>query len=111
VTEGIRLQEIRERQFLTQQELADLAGVAKVTIARIETGVTRPSFATIRKLAAALGVEPAEIVPDPAALRRGRRRESGEEKEVSPCRSQDVRTVGMEEQSDEGLYEGLYKET
>jgi transcriptional regulator with XRE-family HTH domain len=68
----IRLREVREQHYLTQQQLADRAGVAKVTIARIETGMTRPTFTTVRKLAAALEVAPDAIVPDPALLRRGR---------------------------------------
>ena len=72
MSEHIRLRELREKHLLTQQDLADRAGVAKVTIARIETGATRPTFTTIRKLAAALGVAPTEIVPDPAVLRRVR---------------------------------------
>jgi transcriptional regulator with XRE-family HTH domain len=73
MADAIRLREVRERRFLTQQQLAERAGVAKVTIARIETGATRPSFTTVRKLAAALEVSPEEIVPNPALLRRGGR--------------------------------------
>jgi len=65
-----RLREVREGQFLTQQELAERSGVAKVTIARIETGTTTPMLSTIRRLAIALGVEPAALVPDPSTLRR-----------------------------------------
>lgn len=67
------LRVLREGRFLTQQELADLSGVAKVTIARIETAVTIPTYATVRKLAGALGVEPGELVPDPSLLRRSNR--------------------------------------
>lgn len=71
----VRLRELRQRQFLTQQELADRAGIAKVTVARIESGVTFPSFATIRKLANALDVAPSELVPDASVLQRPRRRQ------------------------------------
>ena len=67
------LRALREGRFLTQQELANLSGVAKVTIARIETAVTIPTYATVRKLASALGVEPGELVPDPSLLRRPHR--------------------------------------
>jgi DNA-binding XRE family transcriptional regulator len=43
---------------MTQRELAAQANVAQKTIVDIETGKIRPHPTTIRKLAAALGVEP-----------------------------------------------------
>jgi transcriptional regulator with XRE-family HTH domain len=57
-----RLKAMRERKALTQQELADRAGINRVTLARIETGGAEPYPATVRKLAEALGVEPAELM-------------------------------------------------
>jgi len=57
----IMLKELRESQFLTQHELAEKAGVGIATIARIEKGTRRPTFRTIKRLAAALGVEPSEL--------------------------------------------------
>jgi transcriptional regulator with XRE-family HTH domain len=56
-----RLKAIRERKALTQEELAAKAGINRVTLARIETGA-EPFPATIRKLAAALGVQPADLM-------------------------------------------------
>lgn len=55
------LKELRESLFLTQHELAEKAGVGIATIARIEKGTRRPTFRTIKRLAAALGVEPSEL--------------------------------------------------
>src|SRR5712692_2884225 len=57
-----RLRSVRQRKALTQQELAEKAGVNRVTIARLEGGVDEPRPATLRKLAAALGVEPANLM-------------------------------------------------
>ena len=54
------VRELREQAFLTQEELAQLAGVHRLTILKAEQG-RRPSFRTIRKLAKALKVAPAEI--------------------------------------------------
>lgn len=59
-----RLKVIRERKALTQEELAQRAGVSRITVARLETGVDEPRPSTTRKLAAALGVEP-EALMDP----------------------------------------------
>jgi transcriptional regulator with XRE-family HTH domain len=58
------LRRIRESRFLTQQELADRAGIHRVTIANLEGGREEARFSTIRKLAAALDVEPAALVQD-----------------------------------------------
>ena len=54
-----RLRDLREKQVLTQEDLAELAGVGRTTIIRFESGQPyrfRPS--TIRKLARALKVKP-----------------------------------------------------
>jgi DNA-binding XRE family transcriptional regulator len=56
------LRRIRESQFLSQQELADRSGIHRVTIANLEGGRKEARFSTLRKLAAALGVEPAALV-------------------------------------------------
>jgi transcriptional regulator with XRE-family HTH domain len=61
-----RLRELRESQFMTQEELAARSGVHQVTISRIELGQVEPRFSTIRRLAKALGVEPRELVGDPS---------------------------------------------
>ncbi len=56
------LKELRDKQVLTQAELAKKAGVGRMTVLRIEGNVPRryrPS--TIRKLARALKVKPQEI--------------------------------------------------
>ena len=97
----VRLKEWRERRFLTQQQLADAAGVAPATIVRIEQGQVTPNFGTLRKLAAALAVTLDDLVPDSAAFaasrRRGRKlpssqRGSGEERVVPATTSESVET-------------------
>ncbi len=52
----------REQHFLTQAELAEKSDVSVPTINRLEHGKTGATFATIRKLAAALGIDPAILV-------------------------------------------------
>lgn len=59
-----RLRELRETQLMTQAELAERAGLTQATISFLETGKTRPQLRTVRKLAAALGVEPAALTDD-----------------------------------------------
>lgn len=56
-----RLREERKRSRLTQEELAILSGVARVSIARLETGATRAKPETARKLAKALKVAPGDL--------------------------------------------------
>lgn len=57
-----KLKAVRESKFLTQQDLADKAGVSRVAINRLERGDVDARFSTLRKLAAALDVPPAELV-------------------------------------------------
>ncbi len=59
---GDRLRDLRKRALLTQKELADKSGVGVTTIIRIERNQVEPHGSTIRKLAEALEVDPAELV-------------------------------------------------
>jgi transcriptional regulator with XRE-family HTH domain len=61
---GANLKRERERALLTQQELAELADVGYPTISRIENDHAEPHFRTIRKLAKALDIDPAELVKE-----------------------------------------------
>jgi transcriptional regulator with XRE-family HTH domain len=60
---GDNLKRARRRAMLTQEQLADKSRVGVTTINRIEKGrVEDPHFSTLRKLARALEVDPAELV-------------------------------------------------
>lgn len=50
-----RLRRLRRDADLSQQKLADLSGVGRVTIARIEAATQSPKLDTIQKLASAMG--------------------------------------------------------
>ena len=52
----IKIAEIRKAQGISQERLAALSGVHRVTIARLETGKTVPKLPTLKRLAVALGV-------------------------------------------------------
>ena len=62
------LREVRIRHLLSIQALAREASVATRTIVEAEAGRQRPRLKTMRKLAAALGVEPTEIDEFRAAI-------------------------------------------
>ena len=59
---GERLNNLRTRRALTQEELAAIANIGKNTVNRIERNLTEPHMSTLRKLAQALGVEPHELL-------------------------------------------------
>ena len=61
---GDNLKRLRTREALTQAELAEQAGIAEVTLSRIERNVADPHMSTIRKLAQVLNVHPRELVGD-----------------------------------------------
>jgi len=58
----LTLREARLRRRMSQQSLADSAGVARVTVSQIELGKSGPRPHIARRLAEALGTIPSEIV-------------------------------------------------
>jgi transcriptional regulator with XRE-family HTH domain len=63
----IALRQWRTKAALSQADLAKISGVERATIARIEGGSQTPRPSTLRKLAAALGIEPSQLFTDPFA--------------------------------------------
>jgi len=57
------LRELRLKRNLTQQEVANIAGVKRNTIAEIERGSIQPSFEVADRIAAFFGVPIEEIFP------------------------------------------------
>jgi transcriptional regulator with XRE-family HTH domain len=60
---GAILKAIRERVGLSQQGLADKAGMNVFGVAKLEQGHREPAWATVLQLADALGVEVTEFIP------------------------------------------------
>ena len=58
----VKLKNLRRRRVLTLRELEEESGVSYNTIWRLENGYMDARPSTIRKLAAALGVEPGELI-------------------------------------------------
>jgi transcriptional regulator with XRE-family HTH domain len=60
---GEKLREVRDHLLLSQRELAEKAGLSPTTILKLEDDrVKEPHPRTVRKLAQALEVDPAELV-------------------------------------------------
>jgi transcriptional regulator with XRE-family HTH domain len=57
-----KLKEIRKLRCMTQAELAQKAGINRVTVARYELGVSVPGTANLVKLADALNVSTEELI-------------------------------------------------
>ena len=57
-----RLRELRRQRVLSMRELEEVSGVSYNTVWRLENGKTGAQPRTIRKIARALGVEPAELI-------------------------------------------------
>lgn len=55
------LKALRQKQMITQRELALSSGVGIATICRIEADKVKPSVRTIRALAKALDMNPEEV--------------------------------------------------
>jgi transcriptional regulator with XRE-family HTH domain len=59
---GDKIKRLRDARALTQEELAARAGITVAALSRIERNSAEPRPTTRRKLAEALGVNPAELV-------------------------------------------------
>ena len=65
--DGERLREMRRQRGLSQEQLADLAGISLSTMARLESQDRSPCRSwTLGRLAAALDETPASMTPGPA---------------------------------------------
>lgn len=69
---GERIRSLREDTGLSQEALAAAAGLHRTHISLIERGQRAVRLPTIERLAIALGVQPAEMMPT-VSLRRSRR--------------------------------------
>lgn len=56
-----RLYELRMQQNLSQNELADRAGISRNTIMRIENGDSIPNISTYQKICAALHIDLSDL--------------------------------------------------
>jgi transcriptional regulator with XRE-family HTH domain len=59
---GENVKRVRTVRALTQVELAEKAKITPATLVRIERNQAEPHMSTVRKLAAALNVDPSELV-------------------------------------------------
>ena len=60
---GKRIRELRESNSISQEELAYLADLHRTHISLIERGERSVRIETIERLAKALGVQPADLMP------------------------------------------------
>jgi transcriptional regulator with XRE-family HTH domain len=93
-----RLKSLREGAGVSQYRLAQLAGLAKQTVSRLELGQIRPSWETVQALARGLGIEVGAFVIDrggPAAPPpRPRGRPKKAEAQAPPAAKPRVRKKG-----------------
>lgn len=61
---GQRLREIREEAGVSQEKLAEQAGVHRTYVSSVERGKRNVSLVNIERFAAALGVTMGELMPD-----------------------------------------------
>ena len=57
----MRLVELRADRLLSIRGLAQKAGVSQRTVHTVERGITKPTLNTVRKLSAALEIDPREV--------------------------------------------------
>lgn len=65
---GSRLRQARNAAGHTQAELGRFVGLTRTSITNIERGIQRPPLHVIYQLAAAVGVPPTRLMPEPSSL-------------------------------------------
>lgn len=61
---GKRLREVRREHGMSQDQLADRAGVHATVIGRMERGLREPRVTTVLRLAQGLSVQPGTLMND-----------------------------------------------
>ena len=61
-TFGQRLKELREERRLSQEALADKAGLDRTYVSLLERGKRKPGLKNLLRLASGLGIELSELV-------------------------------------------------
>ena len=64
---GLRLREVREQVGISQEKLAELAGLHRTYVSSVERGKRNISIENIERLARALGTRMAQLMPDAQA--------------------------------------------
>jgi len=59
---GLNVKRLREAQGISQEDLADRAGVHRTYVSGVERGVRNPTITVLEKIAGALGEPLAELV-------------------------------------------------
>ncbi len=62
--DGEKIKVLRDEKLMTSQELADLAGISRDVIYRLENHKSGANQTSIKRIARVLGVEPKELLDD-----------------------------------------------
>ena len=64
---GINLRRYRNIAQISQEDLADLAGIDRTYVSGVERGIRNPTVTVLQSLADALKIEPAALLAKPAS--------------------------------------------
>jgi transcriptional regulator with XRE-family HTH domain len=66
---GPYIRDARRRSQLSQEELAAQAGINRTYLSQLENGRSSPTLEVLNRIALALGVRPAALIPEASAAR------------------------------------------
>jgi transcriptional regulator with XRE-family HTH domain len=94
---GVRLRQLREAAGLSQEALAERAGLHRFGVAKLERGEREPSWATVRALAKALGVNCLAFESDDVATTEDQLRPRGRPRKLDTSVGSDLATPQPED--------------
>ena len=71
LTVGEKIRAVRKERKMTQKRLGNILGMDTTRISQYETGQRNPKIETLSKIADALGVSVAELLPDEMQFTKG----------------------------------------
>lgn len=92
---GKRVRELRKNQGLSQERLADMAGIDTTFIGSIERGDANPSLKIVGKISEALNVDLANLFPFATGKKEGVEREKIRNELVNLLYECDERTLKL----------------
>lgn len=96
MTIGTNIKKYRKSKGLTQEDLGQKLGIKQQTVAMFENDKTNIKYSTIEKIAAALNISPADLMPELSLTNSEKKAIFGAASDVDPERLSEIKNQSKE---------------